>query len=497
MKKSLGFILKFLGVILILILAAGYGFYSYLFEREHKYYQVEDARVKENLDHWQDQKFGLFIHWGTYSQQGIVESWALCGEDELWCRRNHDNYVEFKKEYEDLKLTFNPTAFDPHKWAEAASDAGMKYIVFTAKHHDGFCMFDTKTTDYKITSPDCPFSQHPKANITKEIFDAFRTEDFMIGAYYSKPDWNSEYFWWPYFPAPNRNVNYSIEKHPDRWQKYVDFTHTQVDELMSNYGKIDILWLDGGWVRPLSPIEATISNFIDGIFTDVGYTQLNIPQNQDMQMAKMAAMARKKQPGLIMVDRFVEGKEENYLTPENHIPDHYNPNPWESCITMHGGWSYSPNATYRSTRELIHSLVDIVSKNGNLLLNIGPGPDGTWHDEAYQKLKEIGNWMKVNGSAIYETKGRKHFKEGKVSFTVSKDGSINAIYLADEDEKFPPFEILIKGVKPSKNTQIDMLGFGKVEWEKVSGGLKVFIPEDVQKSPPCAYAWAFNISEAK
>ena len=495
MRKILSHILKFLGVFMIILLLTGYGFYSYLFEREHKYYEVQNPEVKKNLDKWQDQKFGLFMHWGTYSQKGIVESWSICGEDEPWCGRKSDNYAQYKKEYEELKYTFNPTKFDPEKWADAASNAGMKYLVFTTKHHDGFCMFDTNTTDYKITSPDCTFHEHPKANVTKEIFDAFRTEDFMIGAYYSKPDWNSEYFWWPNFPTPDRNVNYSLEKYPDRWQKYVKFTHTQVDELMTDYGKIDILWLDGGWVRPLTQIESSISKFVDEIFSDVGYTQLNVPQNQDMDMTGMAAMARKKQPGLIMVDRYVEGHEENYLTPENYIPDHYDPRPWESCITMAGGWSYNPNSKYKPARQLIHSLVDIVSKGGNLLLNIGPGPDGTWQDEAYERLEEIGAWMKVNGAAIYGTEGREQFKEGKLSFTVSKDGSINAIYLAGENEKRPPSEILIRNVKSSDKTQINMLGHGKLEWEKVSGGLKVFIPDDVRNNPPCKYAWSFNISE--
>ena len=202
----------------------------------------------------------------------------------------------------------------------------------------------------------------------------------MIGAYFSKPDWNSEFFWWPNFATPDRNANYSIEKYPDRWQAYVDFAHTQVDELMTGYGRIDILWLDGGWVRPLTQVEAAISRFVEGIFREVGYTQLNSPQSQDMKMAEMAAMARKKQPGLIMVDRYVEGKEENYQTPENHIPDGYNPLPWESSLTMHEGWSWSPDANFRSTREIIHSLIDVASKNGNMLLNIGPGPDGTWPD---------------------------------------------------------------------------------------------------------------------
>ena len=494
MKKILGLLLKIFGLILILCVLTGYGFYQYLFEREYQYYEVEDPQVKAKLDAWQDLKFGLFMHWGTYSQWGIVESWSICAEDEGWCVRNSADYEQYKRDYKALKSSFNPLEFNPQKWADAASSAGMKYMVFTTKHHDGFCMFDTQTTDYKITSSDCAFSQDPRANITKEVFDAFRKEDFMIGAYFSKPDWNSEYFWWPNFATPDRNVNYNIEKYPERWQKFVDFSHTQVNELMTNYGQIDILWLDGGWVKPLSKVESTISNFVDGIFTDVGYTQLNIPQNQDMQMARMAKMARTKQPGLIMVDRFVEGKEENYLTPENHIPDDYSPYPWESCITMHGGWSYNPNATYRPTRELIHSLVDIVSKNGSLLLNIGPSPEGTWHDEAYEKLGEIGSWMDVNGAAIYGTKGRERFKSGKVSFTINKDKSLNAIYLANEGETTPPAEIEITSVGVAKNATVQMLGVGKLEWQKISGGIKVKIPENIRKDPPCEYAWSFHIS---
>ena len=495
MKKIVGGILKICGIMLILIVITGYGFYSYLFEREYKYHEVEDPLVKAKLDEWQDLKFGLFMHWGTYSQWGIVESWSICAEDEGWCVRNAENYEQYKRDYKALKTTFNPLEFDPQKWANAANDAGMKYMVFTTKHHDGFCMFDTKTTDYKITSPECAFSQDPRANITKEIFNAFRDEEFMIGAYFSKPDWNTEYFWWSNFATPDRNVNYSIKKYPDRWQNYVNFAHTQVDELMTDYGQIDILWLDGGWVRPLSPIEDYISNFVDGIFKEVGYTQLNIPQNQDMKMTKMAEMARKKQPGLIMVDRFVEGKEENYLTPENHIPDDYSPHPWESCITMHGGWSYSPNTAFRSTRELIHSLIDIVSKNGNLLLNIGPGPDGTWHEEAYAKLAEIGDWMEVNGKAIYGTKGRRKFKHGKISFTQNKDGSLNAFYRADEGEVVLPSAIEIKSIDVSKSTVVQMLGVGEMKWEKIREGIKVLIPENLRKNPPCAYAWGFHISE--
>jgi alpha-L-fucosidase len=132
--------------------------------------------------------------------------------------------------------------FDPAKWARAAKEAGMKYMVFTTKHHDGFCMFDTKTTDYRITSPNTPFHDDPRANVTKEIFDAFRAEGLWTGAYFSKPDWHSPDYWWPYFPPKDRSVNYLPTKHPERWQRFKDHTYTQIDELMTGYGR----WTSSG-----------------------------------------------------------------------------------------------------------------------------------------------------------------------------------------------------------------------------------------------------------
>lgn len=132
----------------------------------------------EKLEQWQDLKFGLLMHWGTYSQWGIVESWSICSEDEPWCKRSISDYTEYKREYQNLQTTFNPILFDPAKWAKAANAAGMKYVIFTTKHHDGFCMFDSQLTDYKITGNKTPFHTNPKANITKEIFNAFRAEGF-------------------------------------------------------------------------------------------------------------------------------------------------------------------------------------------------------------------------------------------------------------------------------------------------------------------------------
>ncbi len=182
--------MKKLTSLTLLLIIGTIVFAQNIYESE-KYVPETDSLVIEKLNEWQDLKFGLLMHWGAYSQWGIVESWSLCPEEYGWCERkmgsNPDNYNIYKKEYEDLITTFNPVYFNPEKWAKAAKDAGMRYVVFTTKHHDGFCMFDTKYTDYKITSDDCPFSSNPRSNVTKEIFGAFRDEGLWTGAYFSNP----------------------------------------------------------------------------------------------------------------------------------------------------------------------------------------------------------------------------------------------------------------------------------------------------------------------
>ena len=436
---------------------------------EQKYYPETDPLVLEKLEQWQDMKFGLLMHWGAYSQWGIVESWSICAEDVGWCRRKSDNYTEYKKEYENLKTTFNPVKFDPEKWAKAASNAGMKYVVFTTKHHDGFCMFDTEYTDYKITDPACPFSTNEQANVTLEIFNAFRDEGMWAGAYFSKPDWHCDDYWWPNFATPDRNVNYDINKYPERWESSVQFTHNQVLELVSDYGKVDILWFDGGWVAANN-------------------------KDQDIRMGELKLKAREKQPGLIVVDRAVPGPNQNYLTPENRVPEKMLPYPWESCIIAGGGWSWVPNAKYKSGREAIHLLVDIVSKGGNLLFNIAPGPDGTWHDEAYELLAEIGDWMEVNNEAIYGSRPVAPYKEGNVCLTGGKDGSTFIIYLGSENENAPPAVISMTSWSPPEGAAITMVGLdGLLKWEKNGEGFVLHVPQKVQTLPPCKYAWVFKV----
>lgn len=459
---------------------------TYSQEGEERYVPETDPLVLNKLEQWQDMKFGLLMHWGPYSQWGIVESWSICAEDEGWCRRKDPDYTRYKRDYENLQTTFNPVGFDPAKWAKAAKSAGMRYVVFTTKHHDGFCMFDTKLTDYRITNNKTPFHSDPRANITKEIFNAFREENMWVGAYFSKPDWHTGFYWWPNFATPDRNVNYSIKAYPDRWEAFVKYTHGQIMELLEgDYGKVDILWLDGGWVQKQT--DEQILKYITS--KDYKFTRI---QNQDIRMDELVARARQKQPGLIVVDRAVYGKNQNYLTPENRVPEKALPYPWESCIIAGGGWSWVPDAKYMSGKEAIQMLVDIVVKGGNLLLNIAPGPQGQWHDEAYKLLEDIGRWMKVNSEAVYGTRALAPYKEGKVCISKKGDNTIYIYYMADEGEIMPSSVGMTTFSLPA-GAKVEMLGRkGSLKWQKNGNGFIVSIPEPVRKSPASRYVWVMK-----
>jgi alpha-L-fucosidase len=267
---------------------------------------------------------------------------------------------------------FNPT--NDREWAQLARRAGMKYVVFTTKHHDGFCMFDAQQTDYKITAPACPFSRSLQADVTRAVFDAFRAEGLAIGAYFSKSDWHSPYYWDPARPAMDRNPNYDTSQEPERWEKFVQFAHAQMMELCANYETIDLLWLDAGQVKP---------------------------PTQDLRMDEIVPKLRRLQPGLIVVDRLAGTQHENVLTPEQEVPDSPPKGAWESCITMGKQWSYKPDDEYKPTSELIRLLTEINAKGGNLLLNIGPDAHGELPLHAVQRLNEIAEWMVVHGSEVH------------------------------------------------------------------------------------------------
>ena len=433
----------------------------------------EDELINRKLEWFQDQKFGLFVHWGVYSQWGCIESWPLVEVDKwarpdglkAWEERGRD-MARFKRDYWALNTTFNPVQWDPKQWSDAAKYAGMKYFVFTTKHHDGFSMWDTRWTDFRITGPQTPYHTQPQSDVVRRAFDTFRKEGFGIGAYFSKADWHHPDYWSPDAPAPTRNPNYDPQANPEKWNRFVNFVHGQIGELVSGYGPLDILWLDAGQVRP---------------------------PKQDIRMDELAAIARRKQKDLLIVDRTVGGKYENYRTPEQEVPDKPLPYVWESCITMGDQWSYKPDDNYKSTHHLIHLLVDIVAKGGNLLLNVGPDAQGQFPPRALQRLHEIGDWMQVNAEAIHGTRPIAPYKEGKVALT-RKGSAIYAIYLADEGEDALPAQVQLTSVQPKPGSVVRLLGSPQaLRWRSDAGKLTIAVPELLQKAPPGHHAFAFKI----
>lgn len=416
------------------------------------YVWPEDQQVLEKLDKWQDQKFGVLFHWGLYSVPGIVESWSICSEDEEWIPRDKSmTYDEYKKWYFGLKDQLNPVNFNPEQWADVMQDAGIKYMIFTTKHHDGFCTYDSKYTDFSIAHG--AFKDHPRKNVAYHVFDAFRQKGFMIGCYFSKPDWHCEWFWNPYFATPRRGINYKKERHPEWWKNYQTFTENQLNELMSDYGSFDILWLDGGWIT-----------------------------GEDIHLDRILEKARKQHPGLISVDRSIRGKNENYQTPERGIPEKQLNYPWESCITLSNDWGWTPNAPFKSSQKVINTLTEITAKGGCLLLGVGPTPDGVIEDEVVKRLHGIGQWLKTNGEAIYHTRTTPVYNDGNIWFTANKDGkTLYAIYALPEGEDLPQTIEWSGNIPTGRMTLLQ--GKRKVKYTCHNGKTQVTLPANVKNEP--------------
>lgn len=423
-----------------------------VYEKSKEYEWPADKQVVQKLNHWQDLKFGVLFHWGLYAVPGIVESWAICNED--WITRDTtQTYQQYKDWYWGLCKKFKPTKFNPEQWASVMKDAGMKYMIFTTKHHDGFCMFDSHLTDFSIAN--YAFKDNPKRDVAKYVFEAFRKQDFMIGAYFSKPDWHSQYYWWDVFPQKNRNVNYDIKKFPEHWKKFQSYTYRQMEELMSRYGSIDILWLDGGWVCK--------------------------ENNQDINMPAIADMARSHQPGLIMVDRTIHGPYENYQTPERTIPEKQLSYPWESCIPLSDDWGWVGHPRFKTPEKVIGSLIEIVAKGGSLVLGVGPTPEGIIQPEVVQRLQKIGVWMRENGQAIYNTRPTPIYNSGNTWFTADKSGkTLYAIYRLNDNETLPAV-ITWQGNLPAKGSKIRLLSNGTtLKWKAKDGEVSVTLPQGMK-----------------
>ncbi|MFD2114652.1 alpha-L-fucosidase [Paenibacillus yanchengensis] len=432
------------------------GVHSY--NRAEQWVKPENPLLLERLEWFKDQKLGLMMHWAPYSQLGIISSWALSDGDAYWSRASIDWDVdgeEFKQQYFALNKTFNPVRFQPELWAELAAENGFKYLTFTTKHHDGFCMWDTNTTDYRITGPESPFRTHKYADVCKQLFDAFRAKGLGISTYFSKADWHTPTYWAPGMKQGNemsRGASYDAKEHPELWEQFVQFTHEQIMELMTNYGRIDMLWLDGGWVRP--------------------------SRGEDIRLEEVVEKARKTQPWLLTVDRGVGGVNENVLTPEQTVPDVAMDVPWESNITMGSDWSfrYENEHDYKPIRELIHLLIEVVAKGGNLALNVGPQPDGRLPKTAITRIKELGAWLNVYGEAIYGTRMCEPYSGDNCYFT-RKGDTIYGFYLYEDDNETVQTEVHLPITQSFEC--IDLLGGQEnLEYRPTESGIVVQIPDN-------------------
>ncbi len=431
--------------------------------REEDYVRPNDPVIQERLEWFQDQKLALMMHFGVYSQMGICESWPLSEEDAEWSREDvcwEEDAQTFRKQYVDLNRSFNPVCIQPEKWAEMARENGFKYLIFTTKHHDGFCLFDSKYTDYKTTSPDCPFHTHKHADIVRSVFDAFREQGIAIAAYFSKPDWHCPWYWAEGMEKPvgfSRNPTYAPKEHPQLWEQYVQFTHGQMMELMENYGRIDVLWLDGGQVAPQN--------------------------GQDIRLSEFVRRARQIQPWLLTADRTVGGENENYITPEQSVPTRPIRVPWESCVTVGQAFSYRFDETYKTPRQLVHLLIDVVCRGGNLALNIAPQPNGMLPAPALRAVGEMGKWLKANGDAIYGTRMASPNEMGKVAFTRKGDATYALVRLEEGEtlasKLFIPWPGDVKAVR-----MLDVNA--PVTFEKMENGLWIDVPYGMIGTNPIA-----------
>lgn len=438
------------------------------YSSEEQWVKPEDPLLQERLEWFKDQKLGLMMHWGPYSQLGVVESWALSDKDEEWSRDGIDWNVdaeELKRQYFGLNKTFNPLRFQPELWANLAAENGFKYLNFTTKHHDGFCMWDTHTTDYRITSPDCPFHSHKYADICKQLFDAFRAKGLAISAYFSKADWHTPYYWAPGMERGSftaRGPSYDPKQYPHLWEQFVQFTHAQIMELMTKYGRIDMLWLDAGWV--------------------------NDYRDQNIRLGEVVEKAREIQPWLLSADRTIGGPYENVITPEQTLPERPLNVPWESCITMGTSFSFRYEDKYKTVRQLIHLLVEIVAKGGNLALNVGPQPDGRLSTTAISRIKGMGDWLKVYGEAIYGTRICEPFSADNCHFT-RKGDTVYAFYLY-KDEKEAVKEELYLPIQKSFS-QIDLVGGqDHLQYSQAENGIIVRLPvNEYSEQAPIAHVF--------
>jgi len=302
---------------------------------------------EKNIEMWKDARFGMFIHWGPVTLKGTEIGWS----------RGKEVPIE---EYDALYKRFNPVNFDAEAWVKLAKDAGMKYIIFTSKHHDGFCMWDTKYTDYNIMNS--PF----KRDVVKELAAACRKYGIALGLYHSTLDWHH-----PDFPLTSPGG--TSRRATSNLDRYTEYLKNQSVELLKNYGPLFVMWYD-------------------------------VPQEFDAVRGQgVIDLVRKTQPDIIINNR--TGAQGDFDTPEQRVGGFQNDRPWETCMTIARQWAWKPNDEVKSLEQCLHSLIRSAGGDGNLLFNVGPMSDGRIEPLQVDRLKEMGQWLQKYGNSIYGTRG--------------------------------------------------------------------------------------------
>ncbi len=371
----------------------------------------------ESIEKWRSWKFGLFIHWGPVSLKGTEIGWSRGGE-----RRGTGGTGTIPVEvYDNLYREFNPVAFDAREWVRIAQDTGMKYLVFTSRHHDGFTNFDSKYTDYKITSPDSPYGK----DIVKQLADACHQANLAFGVYYSQPDWH--------------HPDYRTERH----DQYLRYMHGQVEELFTNYGRIDVLFFDG--------LEGTA---------------------KDWDAFTLIPRIRQLQPWVVINNRC--GVPADYDTPEQRIGEMQTDRPWETCMTIGDQWAWKPDDNIKSLKVCLQTLVRVVGGDGNFLFNVGPMPDGRIEPRQVERLHEMGEWLRQYGESIYDTRGGP-FTPGPWGAATQKG---NRIYLHLLD---PAMEVVNLPAIPEEIIGSSVLTGGDAKVVQTEQGIQVSVPEQDRK----------------
>ncbi len=375
----------------------------------------------DRLAWYRQARFGMFIHWGPYSLAGVEASWAIMAPGLAEVMFGSASSIT-EAEYTALPAQFDPVDFDPRQWVRLAWDAGMRYMVFTAKHHDGFCMFDAPGTDYKITCT--PYGK----DICLELARACAEIGMRLGFYYSPPDMHHPGYRDTRKPLP---ANWTGEPRRQAWGGYLDYMESHLRKLLSDYGPVSVLWFDGLFnhakydpprfhklIRQLSPetlVNDRLGAGYDFITPEQFIPRLGIPVRSNQLPGGGVGVERlfRNLPRLLktplvggwlraQMEKYASGELELTKVPQEPNPDRERFQPWETCMTMGQSWAYHPgDEQWKPPAQLLRSLVEVVSRGGNYLLNVGPTPQGTFPPQAVSRLNFFQRWMATNGEAIH------------------------------------------------------------------------------------------------